>query len=217
MIDFIHNEPRSELPSVQLTRAAVYFNNNHSPFNTFLRFLFISATMSSFLELEFKDLNISSADAVVVVDTFSTGALISSKLHKKGVKVVCVLSGDLKGLLDLIPAGLDLEFAATIVYNTENGPDGLSEVLSELNALPFKISAVIAGAETGVELADRLSESLGLRTNGTNHSEARRNKFVMGETIRAAGIRAVHQVLAGTAAVPHSHLGHSRHIFVITI
>jgi hypothetical protein len=45
-----------------------------------------------------------------------------------------------------------------------------------------------------VTTADRLSEQLGLRTNGTTLSEARRNKFVMGETIRAAGIRAVKQL-----------------------
>jgi biotin carboxylase len=50
----------------------------------------------------------------------------------------------------------------------------------------------------GVELADELSERMGLRTNGTALSEARRNKFVMGETIRAAGIRAVKQLRAST-------------------
>ncbi|CAE7806005.1 ddaF, partial [Symbiodinium microadriaticum] len=56
----------------------------------------------------------------------------------------------------------------------------------------------MAGAETGVELADKLSSHLGLRTNGTSKSEARRNKYIMGETIRAAGIRAVKQLRAST-------------------
>ena len=35
---------------------------------------------------------------------------------------------------------------------------------TELKALPFEVEAVIAGAETGVELADALSEKLELRT-----------------------------------------------------
>ena len=55
--------------------------------------------------------------------------------------------------------------------------------------------AVLAGGELGVELADRLSEALGLPTNGTALSEARRNKYVQIETIRAAGLRAARQLL----------------------
>jgi biotin carboxylase len=37
---------------------------------------------------------------------------------------------------------------------------------------------------------------MGLRTNGTQQTDARRNKYVMGETIRAAGLRAVKQLRA---------------------
>lgn len=55
--------------------------------------------------------------------------------------------------------------------------------------------AVVAGAETGVELADALSEGLGLRTNGTTGSICRRNKYHMGERVRDAGVRAVKQKL----------------------
>jgi len=45
----------------------------------------------------------------------------------------------------------------------------------------------MAGTETGVELADQLSELLGLRSNGTSLSEERRNKYAMGEAVRRAG------------------------------
>lgn len=57
-----------------------------------------------------------------------------------------------------------------------------------------KLVGVLAGAETGVEAADELSERLGLRSNGTKFSEARRNKYVMGEAVRSAGLRAVKQL-----------------------
>ena len=60
-------------------------------------------------------------------------------------------------------------------------------------ALPFKITAVLAGAETGVELADRVSHRMGLRSNGETGSLARRNKYFMGEAVRDAGVRAVKQ------------------------
>jgi biotin carboxylase len=62
-----------------------------------------------------------------------------------------------------------------------------------LRDLPFPIIAVIPGAETGVELADLLSSRLGLRSNGIENSLARRNKYIMGETVRNAGVRAVRQ------------------------
>src|SRR5690349_15346058 len=60
--------------------------------------------------------------------------------------------------------------------------------------------AVITGGETGVELADQLSEALGLPTNGTALSEARRNKYVQIETIKAAGLRGARQLLVTNAA-----------------
>lgn len=65
--------------------------------------------------------------------------------------------------------------------------------MAQIRALPFPIIAVIPGAETGVELADRLSARLGLRSNGEDGSLARRNKYHMGEKVRQAGVRAVKQ------------------------
>jgi hypothetical protein len=64
-----------------------------------------------------------------------------------------------------------------------------------LRALPLPVLAVLAGAETGVELADRLSFRMGLRSNGESGSLARRNKYDMGEKVRASGTRAVLQRL----------------------
>ncbi|HET6480022.1 MAG TPA: ATP-grasp domain-containing protein [Actinoplanes sp.] len=54
---------------------------------------------------------------------------------------------------------------------------------------------VIPGTESGVEVADVLSETLALRTNGTQRSAARRDKFRMLETVRAAGVPTAVQTL----------------------
>jgi hypothetical protein len=72
--------------------------------------------------------------------------------------------------------------------------------MAAIKAIPFPILAVIPGAEPGVELADRLSSRMGLRSNGEAASLSRRNKYLMGEAVRAAGVRAVkQQVLTNTA------------------
>ena len=60
--------------------------------------------------------------------------------------------------------------------------------------------AVVAGGEVGVEFADLLGERLGLPTNGTALSAARRDKYVQIETLRAAGLRATRQLLVEDAA-----------------
>jgi hypothetical protein len=61
------------------------------------------------------------------------------------------------------------------------------QTLTQLRNLSVSVIAVLPGAETGVELADKLSHNLELRTNGIELTEARRNKYVMGETVRNAG------------------------------
>ena len=60
----------------------------------------------------------------------------------------------------------------------------------------FTTSCCFAGGEAGVDVADALSEYLGLRSNGTE-IENRRDKYVQQELIRQAGLRAVRQ--AGSA------------------
>ena len=54
--------------------------------------------------------------------------------------------------------------------------------------------AVLAGVESGVELADVLSEQLGLATNGSRLSSARRDKHLMIERVKAAGLRGTEQI-----------------------
>ena len=48
---------------------------------------------------------------------------------------------------------------------------------------------VIAGFESGVELADHLGQLLSLPVNSPRLREARRDKFLMNEAVRASGLR----------------------------
>ncbi|MFG2695413.1 biotin carboxylase [Kitasatospora sp. NPDC048407] len=77
----------------------------------------------------------------------------------------------------------------------------------ELDALAARLEGVVAvlpGRETGVELADALSEKLGLPTNGTELSAARRDKYVQIETLRARGVPAMRQLRTGDESELHS-------------
>jgi biotin carboxylase len=131
---------------------------------------------------------------VAVVDPFSTGANLAAFMYKMKYHVIAVYSANMDQLAtmkNLIPQGIDLTFESIVPFD-----GGVEAVAEKILGVGFEVVAVMAGAETGVELADRLSSHLGLRTNGTAITEARRNKYIMGETIRAAGIRAVKQLRA---------------------
>ncbi len=59
---------------------------------------------------------------------------------------------------------------------------------------PMKPRCVLTGSEAGVELADALCERLGLPFNGKKTSERCRNKYLMVEAVRSAGLHAADQL-----------------------
>jgi hypothetical protein len=139
------------------------------------------------------------SQSVVVVDTFSTGAWLSCILYNKGYNVIQVQSIELDELLAMVPDGLEFSFVGSckLKGNLEKS-QALQGLIEDIRSVGIPVSAVLAGAEPGVELADALSEGMGLRTNGTASTEVRRNKFAMGEAVRSAGLRAVKQLKSST-------------------
>ncbi len=73
----------------------------------------------------------------------------------------------LENLKSLIPQGLTIVFEDIIGFD----PD-LNVMVEQLSRLREPLIAIIAGAETGVELSDALSERLDVKSNGTALSEA---------------------------------------------
>ena len=140
-------------------------------------------------------------DAVVVVDPFSTGAVVAANANKFGVPVICVYSAKLENLKEvenLVPQGLELHFDHVIGQESDDAKEAVAQTLAKIGGLPLNVIAVLAGAETGVGMADKLSDALGVRTNGADSTEPRRNKYLMGEKVRAAGVRAVAQRECGS-------------------
>ncbi len=125
---------------------------------------------------------------VAIVDAFSTASHLAPLFHARGYDCLHVQS------LEQPPVVFGAsfrpgDFLATVIHR-----GSATETLAAL--APYAPVALLAGAEIGVELADVLSEALGLRTNGTALSSARRDKFRMGEAVKAAGVPAADQILA---------------------
>ncbi|WP_416968122.1 ATP-grasp domain-containing protein [Streptomyces sp. 4F14] len=127
---------------------------------------------------------------VAVVDAFGTSHRYVDAFAAAGGEVVHVRStpGLLPGVAPVAPA----RFSHTLHH--EGDLDALTRRLAALNP-----RAVLPGRESGVELADALSERLGLPTNGTALSAGRRDKYVQIELLRAAGVPAMRQLRTGDA------------------
>lgn len=122
--------------------------------------------------------NIKKSNVVTaIVDGYSIGGFFAPELSKLGHRCIHVQSST------EIPSIYKNKFASqdyekNIIFTGHN----LRSVVNQLKELGVKY--IIAGAEPGVELADLLSEKLGLLTNGTKLSSARRNKFEMIEALK---------------------------------
>eukprot|EP00808_Paulinella_micropora_P024235 g79402.t1 len=133
-------------------------------------------------------------DAMIVIDPFSTGSVVAAEILARGVKIIRVFSDIFPDVIqNLVLDHIKVEYVSTIVHEGD-----LNQTMSKLLELKNKYNFLGAtpGCETGVELADAIAEGLELRTNGTATSELRRNKWLMNERVREAGIPAVLQTRA---------------------
>ena len=88
----------------------------------------------------------------------------------------------------MVPHGLEVHFDEVIGQESPDIGTQIKETIDKLKKLPFDEYVVIAGAETGVGMADRLSDALGVRTNGAESTEPRRNKYMQGEKVSSTYI-----------------------------
>lgn len=119
---------------------------------------------------------------------------------KRGIPVIAVTSDYTPPQLLLMQdPELRVEYVAHLVQSAT--ASDYTQLVKEVLSLTsrFNIIAVIAGSELGVECADILANTLQLPTaNSLSCSLARRDKYVMGETVRKAGVRAVQQARVST-------------------
>lgn len=128
--------------------------------------------------------------AVAIVDPYSSGRFLVYELTKRNIPIVCVRSSLKLGAFFLASYETHKDyFVRTVDYDGE-----LSRTISDLVSGPQKIKAIVAGCEPGVELADQLSEALGVAGNGTNLTWARRDKAGMQDRLRECGVPSAEQM-----------------------
>lgn len=125
---------------------------------------------------------------VGIVDAYSTQRYLAPLLHERGYDCIHVQATATIPAM-AVPTFRPGDFVDNVVHRGD-----VEETLRRVGE--HTPVALIAGMESGVEVADALSERLDLRTNGTALSPARRDKFRMVETIKAAGVRGAEQVIA---------------------
>lgn len=130
-------------------------------------------------------------EAVVIVDPYSTGCLVAQEIHLRGYQLICLwttgFSEDMKTHVPLSCNHLEYYAIVEEKLTLESTKDAVAKA-----AGPLRVIGCIAGGEAGVDLADALSEFMGLRTNGTDVPN-RRDKKVQQELVRSAGLRSVRQ------------------------
>ena len=123
---------------------------------------------------------------IAIVDAYSGAKHYPSIAKRLGVACVHVQSEN--PIPDCYADSFDPKnFFANVIY------DGDAEALAR-KLTTLEVKGVIAGIETGVELADQLTNLLGLPGNDPSLSSARRNKTRMHEVAAQNGVRVPEQI-----------------------
>ena len=134
------------------------------------------------------------AKAVVIVDPWTTGACVAKEVENRGLIPIAVWSCNnrkqIDNYLSSVPEWFKINYEK-IIYH-----ENIEQTINDLINCEYDIIASLAGAEQGVELNDIIASKLNLKGNLLEKSNARRNKYDMGEAVRAAGLRAVKQLMA---------------------
>ncbi|WPN96451.1 ATP-grasp domain-containing protein [Pseudomonas sp. MUP55] len=145
---------------------------------------------------------------VVMVDGFSSGKFLAKRLKDEGCVLAHVASSE--ALDSYYYKGFDCGLYEQMIVNAD-----VATTLAQVRR--FKPQFVLAGAETGVLLADHLNERLQLSyRNHFDKTNARRNKYEMIQCITQAQLPAAQQFIAGSWALARDWISeHGRFPVVI--
>ena len=111
--------------------------------------------------------------------------MLAEKLLERGAKCIAVESSP--EMPELMKSGFNPDMFLCIIRHDSDYKQTLHAVRR------YQPAYVVAGSESGVELAEKLASELGLPANGSSQSEARRDKYLMAEAVRDKGLRTAEQ------------------------
>ncbi len=122
---------------------------------------------------------------IAIVDAYSSASKLPPLLKEWGCRVIHVKS--CTEIPEIYKKSYrPHDFQVNLEFTGDTG--SLADKLRLLG-----VTDIIAGAESGIAVADRLAEMAGLPGNPSATSTLRRNKYLMGEAIKKHGINAVLQ------------------------
>lgn len=128
---------------------------------------------------------------VIVVDPYSTGCLVAKELRKRGFLILALwtkgFSEDMKTHIPMSAGIMEYFCEVDEAETLEKTGEAVRKAAGE-----HPLAACLPGGEAGVDLADALSEHLGLDTNGTEIPN-RRDKKIQQELVARVGLRSVRQ------------------------
>lgn len=119
--------------------------------------------------------------SVAIVDPYSSGGMLSEALRARGAKCIAVESSS------AMPEQMRSRFNPDVFRGIIQHDGDYEQTLNAVRR--YRPAYVVAGSESGVELAERLGNELGLPANGATLSEARRDKYLMAEAVDSQGLR----------------------------
>lgn len=126
---------------------------------------------------------------VLIVDAFSSGVALAAEWKKRGFSCIHVQSSS--DIAKILISGYHPEdFDVSLLHKDFNSTKSWCQ--------KFSPKFVMTGAETGVELADQLTETFGLPGNGTELSHVRRNKYLILDRLRRCGLDTGHFEIVNT-------------------
>ncbi|MGL5127618.1 MAG: ATP-grasp domain-containing protein [Aeromonas popoffii] len=129
-------------------------------------------------------------DVIVIVGGFSSGRYIAPLFNGLGYRCIHVCNEETKEHPLLKPTFQPLDYAESHVLATESEIDVF---IAQMQA--YRVKAVISGCEPCVLLGDKLAELLNVPHNDNALSWARRNKFIMHDTLRKNGLKSARQII----------------------
>lgn len=136
-------------------------------------------------------------EVCVIVDAYSSGSFLPAAFHANGLPTVHV-----RNRVEEYGPYAQLEPPPGVI-DVLDFDGSLEDVAKRLDT--YRVSHAIAGSESGVEVADRLADLLDVSTsNGIKLTTAKREKALMVDVLRDAGIRHARSERVATAAEAHA-------------
>jgi len=123
-----------------------------------------------------------------VVDIASSGKYLIPALKRIGIKIVHVRSYCVQPPVEVLN-NIDYSEVDEFIIHRD-----LNETVTYLQ--DHDVSAIIAGNELGVELADCLAAKLSLPGNSLTKGNIRTNKYLMQGALREAGLKSIDQCMS---------------------